>query len=99
MAVIICLAIRIAQPTHSVIIRNILGLVFHEIFDGIPQVWNGRAELQQGDCPAVRFVVLLHELEGVLHDITVEVNIRFDTPIPTVFLEKLVLEEELDSSR
>jgi hypothetical protein len=74
-------------------------LCFHEIFDGMPQIWNGRAELQQGDCPPVRFVVPLHELEGVLYDITVEVNIRFNTPIPAVFLEKVMFEEELDNNK
>lgn len=43
----------------------------------------------------VDFVVLLHEYKGIKVDIAMEMDVRINTPVPSVLLKKLLFKEEL----
>ena len=69
-------------------------MLFHELLDAVPQRWDGFDVLVQAQDEAVLLVVVGHVLEGIVVDVTKQLNARLNAPVPLVVLQDLVAEEE-----
>jgi len=71
MAAIVCLAAIIADEGHRVISSDVFRVVPHEFLDAVPKSRDSLNVLVQAQDKAVLLVVLVHEAEGVVVDVTV----------------------------
>lgn len=94
MAVVVRATVIVTQEAHRVIRRNVLGVVLHELLGAVPKRGDGLAILVQAENEAVLLVVLLHDAEGVVVDVAVELDGGLDTPVVLVVEHQIVLEEE-----
>jgi len=94
MAMVVVLAPIVAEESHGVVFDNVFREMLGEVFDRVPQGWNGLNVLVQAEDEAVFFAIVLHELERVVMNIAEELNAGLDSPVPFVVEHKGMAEEE-----
>ena len=65
-----------------------------ELFGCFPECGDGVNVLGKGNDKGIYFVVFTHKSEGIVGEGTVEVDVGFYAPVPGVFEEERVAEEE-----
>ena len=66
----------------------------HEVAGSLPQGRDGSLVLLDGDGEGVLLVVVGHELEHIVVDVTVQLDVWLDSPVPVVVLQQRVSVEE-----
>lgn len=94
MTFVVCLATVIAEEGHGIFSVNVLGVSLDELLHAFPQCRNGLDVFVQAQHEAVLFLVVLHELEWVVLNVTEELDARFDTPVVLKLHHQRVTEEE-----
>lgn len=94
MASVVSLSAVIGEELECVIFRNVFGVCLHELFDSVPKSLDGLAILRQRNSESIDLLVILHEQERVIMQVTEELDVGLDSPIVVVFLKEVVPEEE-----
>lgn len=94
MAVVVRLSFVIADPFEGVALDDVLRVGCGEVLDGVPEGGNGLDVFVQAKGEAVLFVVLGHELEGVVFDVAEQLDAGLNAPVPLVVHHQGVAEEE-----
>lgn len=93
-AVVVGLAVVVAEEGHGVVLGNVLGELLHEALDTVPQSGDRLDVFVQTQHERVLLAIIGHELERVVIDVTEELNAGLDAPVPLVVKHQLVTEEE-----
>lgn len=93
-AVVVRLAIVLADPFQRVAFDDVLGVDVCEILDRVPESRDGLDVFVQAKCKTVLLLVVGHELESVVVDIAVQLDAGLDTPVPFVVQHQGVTEKE-----
>ena len=93
-AMIIRVAVVIAQEFHGVVGRNMLRVFLHELLDAIPERRNGLDVLVQTQNEPVLLLVLLHVPERVEVDVAEDLDAGLNAPVPLVIEHQRMSEEE-----
>lgn len=94
MALVVVLPTIIAQETHGIVLRDMLGVVLHELLHAIPERRDGVNILVQTQDKAVFLIVVLHVTERIKADIAEQFDAGFHTPVEFVVHHQGVAEEE-----
>ena len=94
MALVVGLPIVITQELHRVGLSDVLRMILDELLDTIPERWNRLDIFVQADDEAVLLLVVLHELERVVVNVTEELNAWLDSPVPLVVQHERLPKEE-----
>jgi len=94
MAFVVCLTTVITEELHGIVLGDVLGEVLCEVLGRVPKGGDRLDVLVQAESEAVLFLVVGHELEGVIVDIAVQLDAGLDTPVPLVVEHQWVTEEE-----
>lgn len=73
---------------------KILWVRGHELEGFRPERCDSRLVFRKGDGEAVLLAGQTHELEWIVFDVAIETDAGFDSPIPLVLVEELLLPEE-----
>ena len=84
MTVIVAFPPIVAQPTHTIVIRDVFRMRLYKFLGAVPYGWDCFSILVETQNKAILFLVLYHEFEGVKADITEQLDARLDTPIPFI---------------
>jgi hypothetical protein len=93
-AVVVRLAIVVADELHRVALDNVLGERLGKVLCGGPEGGDGLNVLVQAEDEAVLFLVAGHELERVVVDVAEHLDAGLDAPVPLVVEHQGVAEEE-----
>lgn len=94
MALVVGLTAILTDKIHGVATRNVLRVALHELLRAIPKSGDGLKVFVQTDDEAVLLVVLLHEAEWIVADVTVELDAGLHAPVVLVVHHQWVAEEE-----
>lgn len=94
MAVVIRLATIVRKEPKRVVLDDMLRVVLHKLLDAIPQSGNGLDVLVQAKNKAVLLALLVHQAEGVVVNITEQLDAWLHTPVVVVVHHKRLAEEE-----
>lgn len=93
-ALVVGLTAILTDKLHGIATGNVLGVGLQELLHAIPERGDGVDVLVQTDNKAVLLVVLLHEAERVVANITVELDAGLHAPVVFVVHHQRVAEEE-----
>ena len=94
MAVVVGVATVVGKEAHRVALDNVLRVVLHPLLGALPQSGDGLDVFVQREGETVLLLVVGHELEGVVVNVTEELDAGLNTPVPLVIEHQGVAEEE-----
>jgi len=94
MAVVVSIATIIAQESHRVSFRNMLGVVLDKLLDAFPEGGDSLDVFVQTEHKTVLLVVFLHEAEWVIMNIAEQLDARLNAPVVFVVHHQRLTEEE-----
>lgn len=94
MALIVGITAIITQEAHGIILGNMLRVVLHELLGAIPKGGDGVDVLIQTENEAVLLTTFLHDTEGIVVNIAVELDGGLNAPVVLVVHHEGVAEEE-----
>src|SRR5690242_2732190 len=93
-AVVVGLAVVVADELHGVVLSNVLGEALGEVLGSFPESRDGLDIFVQTEGEAVLFLVLSHELEGIVINVAMHLDAGLNAPVPFVVEHQGVTEEE-----
>lgn len=84
MAVVVCVSVIITKELHVVVLSNVLRMRAGEVLHSIPERGDGLDIFVQTKREAILLLVFCHVLEGVVVDVTIELNAGLYAPVPLV---------------
>ena len=94
MAVVVGFSTIITQESHGVALDNMLWVGLHEFLGALPESWNSLHIFVQTEDEAVLLLIVGHEFESIVVNVTEKLNAGLNTPVPFVVLHQFLLEEE-----
>lgn len=94
MAVVVGVSTIVANKAHRIAFYNIFWLFFDEFLHAVPQCRNCFHIFKQTQHERVLFVVVGHEFESIIVNITKELNAGLNAPVPLILQHKRLLKEE-----
>jgi hypothetical protein len=94
MALVVGLSVIVGNELHQVVGVDHLGELVHVLLGGLPQSLNGGAVLKQRNGETVGLIVLSHELEHIIVDVTVQLDGGLDSPVVLELVHDRVSPEE-----
>ena len=94
MAMIVTLSIIVTQPVQSVVLGDMLGVLFDELLGAVPYGGDGLNVFVETEDKAIDLLMLGHVPEWIEADVAEELDARFHSPVPLIFHEQGLTEEE-----
>ena len=94
MAMIVTLSIIVTQPVKCIVLGDMLGVLFDEFLGAVPYGWDGLNIFVETEDKAIDLLMLGHVPEWIEPDIAKELDARFHSPVPLIFHEQGLTEEE-----
>lgn len=91
---VIGIALIITQPIHRITLNYVPWVLFHELLRAIPQSWDRFDILVKTNHETVFFSMVSHVLEGIIGNVTVELNAWFNPPIIFVLIHQWLTKEK-----
>lgn len=93
-ALVVGLTAILTDKLHGIATGDVLGVGLQELLHAIPECGDGVNVFVQTDDKAVLLIILLHEAERIVADITVELDAGLHAPVVFVVHHQRVAEEE-----
>ena len=91
---VIGFALIITQPIYRITLSYVAWVFFHKLLCAVPQCWDRIDIFVKTYHETVFFAMILHVLEGIIGNVTVELNAWLNTPIPFVLIHQGLTEEK-----
>lgn len=94
MAMVIGFALIITQPIYRVTLGYMSWVFFHELSCAVPQCWDRFDIFVKTNHETIFFAMILHVLEGIIGNVTVELNAWLNPPVPFVLIHQWLTKEK-----
>ena len=94
MTLVVGIPTIITKERHRIVLVYVLWMSLDELLRAVPESWDSLHVFVQAQNEAVLFLVILHESERVIVNITVELNAWLDPPIVFKLIQQGMSEEE-----
>ncbi|KAH3681426.1 hypothetical protein WICPIJ_007583 [Wickerhamomyces pijperi] len=84
----------VGDEVHQTVLVQEPRVLLEELLGGLPQRWNGLDVLVEGNGEPVLLAVVLHELENIVVNVTVDSDVWLHSPVVVVVHHQLVSVEE-----